>query len=250
MALNHKRVSTWGAWSGVIFTFGFLVAVSPWFGGNIPVTLSPMDSPETVKAYFVTNRNGILWGAFIGMIASAFWYVWGGAVAALLRRTENGRPPILFATQVAATGVAVFSCVFHFFWLAFCAYRADTMDPVLLRHLNDFMYIQLVFLVFPLSLWAITIGCAILIDRSKTPVFPRWVAWANFWFAGLVLSGAGVIFSYDAPFPYSVWLTLYEPAFVFFFWIIVMSFSMLKNIKHGYGVRPEMRTEANQDYYI
>ena len=106
MALTHKQVSRWGAWSGWIFIFGFLIAVSPWLGGNIPASLLPTDPPEVVKSYFVSNKIAILVGSILGMIASAFWYVWGGTVAALLRRVENGRPPILYSTQIAATGVA------------------------------------------------------------------------------------------------------------------------------------------------
>lgn len=244
MALSHKKVHIWAAYSGWIFTFGFLLAVCPLTGGTIPALLCPMNTPEEVKGFFVANKIGILWGAWLGMAASAFYYVWGGAIAALLRRTENGKPPILTYTQLGAIGVAVFNSVFYFFWMAFCAYRAETMDPVMLRHLNDFLYIQLEFEVFPLSLWAVAIGFAILLDKSSQPVFPRWVAWANFWYAGLVMSGQFMIFFHSGPFAYNGILALYWPAFVFFTWLCVMSSAMVRALKNDTGV-----IEASVEHY-
>jgi hypothetical protein len=213
-------------------------------GGTIPALTQPMNTPEEIKNFYVTNKYAILWGAWIGMAASAFYYVWGGAIAAMLRRTENGKPPILTYTQLGAIGVAVFNSVFYFFWMAFCAYRCETMDPVLLRHLNDFLYIQLEFEVFPLSLWAVAMGLAIILDKSPKPVFPRWVAWANFWYAGLVMSGQFMIFFHSGPIAYNGILALYWPAFVFFTWLCVMSSAMIKTLKEDVGVQ-----EVSVEYY-
>jgi hypothetical protein len=147
-------------------------------------------------------------------------------------------------TQLGAIGVAVFNSVFYFFWMAFCAYRCETMDPVLLRHLNDFLYIQLEFEVFPLSLWAVAMGLAIILDKSPKPVFPRWVAWANFWYAGLVMSGQFMIFIHSGPIAYNGILALYWPAFVFFTWLCVMSSAMIKTLKEDVGVQ-----EVSVEYY-
>lgn len=248
MALTFKKTHIWAAYSGWIFTAGFLLAVCPWTGGTIPALLSPTDTPEVVKAFFTARRLNIQIGAILGMVFSAFYYVWGGAIAALLRRTENGRPPILTYTMLGAIGVAVFNSVLYFFVMGFCAYRVESIDPVLLRHFNDFLYIQLEFEVFPLSLWAIVIGLSIMLDKSVRPVFPRWVAWVNFWYAGLVMSGQFMILFKTGPLAYNGVLALYWPALVFFTWLCVMSVAMIKSIKADAGVRPEV--ECSQDYYL
>lgn len=246
MALTHKKVSIWAAYSGWIFTVGFLLAVCPWTGGTIPPLLSPSDSPQVVHAFYVNHQINIKIGAVIGMIFSAFYYVWGAAIAALLRRTENGRPPVLTYTMLGAIGVAVFNSVLYFFWQGYCAYRAEAIDPVLMRHLNDFLYIQLEFEVFPLSLWAVAMGLAILLDKSPVPVFPRWVAWVNFWYAGLVMSGQFMIFFKTGPLAYNGVLAVWWPAFVFFTWLCVMSVAMVKAFKAESGVRPD----ASQELYL
>jgi len=243
--MTLRRVHEWAGYNGWIFTAGFLIACMPLLAFTIPPKLSPTSTPLEVQAHYVDNLTQIRAGAWIGMVASAFYYVWGAAIAGMLRRVENGRPPILTYTQLGAVGVAVFNSVLYFFWMAFCAFRADTMDPELLRTLNDFQFILLEFEVFPLSLWAIAIGLLILLDRSETPVFPRWTAWVNFWFAGLVMTGQFMIFFKTGPVAWNGVLALYWPAAVFFIWICIMSTMIIKGVRREDGVTPD----ADQQFY-
>ncbi|MEW6442201.1 MAG: hypothetical protein AB1640_14785 [bacterium] len=240
--MDLKQTHVWAAWTGWIFTAGFLLAVCPLLAWTIPPHHGPSFTALQVKEFYVEHLNRIRAGAFIGMVASAFYYPWGAAIAAMLRRVENGRPPILTYTQLGAVGVAVFNSVLYFFWMGYCAFRADTMAPEALQSLNDFQYILLEFEVFPLSLWAVAIGFAILLDKSERPVFPRWVAWVNFWFAGLVMTGQFMIFFKEGPMAWNGLLAVYWPAFVFFFWICAMSTFMIKALKREYGVTPEADT--------
>ena len=243
--MDIRRVHIWAGWTGWIFTAGFLLACIPPLAWTIPPMLTPMSTPLEVHNFYVSHLIEIRAGAWIGMVASAFYYPWGAAVAALTRRIENGRPPILTYTQLGAVGVAVFNSVLYFFWMAFCAYRARTMDPVLLRTLNDFEFILLEFEVFPLSLWAVAIGFAILLDESKKPVFPRWSAWVNFWYAGLVMTGQFMIFFKTGPFAWNGLLALYWPAATFFIWICIMSWLVIQGVRSGDGVVPN----ATADYF-
>ncbi|MBT8341429.1 MAG: hypothetical protein HKP58_02815 [Desulfatitalea sp.] len=242
-----QKIHIWAARSGWIFTAGFLFAVLPWFGGGIPPMLKPTDTPEAVWAFYSGQKYWVLAGAWIGMSASAFYYVWGGAIAAMLRRTEYGRPPILTYTQLGAVGVAVFNSVLYFFVMAWVGFRVETMDPKMIQHLNDFLFIQLEFEVFPLSLWAVAMGLSILLDKSKDPVMPRWVAWANFWYAGLVMSGQFMIFFKSGPAAWNGVLAVYWPAFVFFTWLCIMSSQMVKAIKKYDYAAGEAR--ANLEVY-
>ncbi|MBP7609861.1 MAG: hypothetical protein KA760_10210 [Steroidobacteraceae bacterium] len=243
--MNLRNVHVWTGWTGWIFTAGFLLACCPLLAWTIPPRLGPMATPLEVQAFYVENLVQIRAGAWIGMVASAFYYPWGAAIAAMTRRIENGRPPILTYTQLGAVGVAVFNSVLYFFWMAFCAFRADTMDPELLRTLNDFQFILLEFEVFPLSLWAVAIGLAILLDDSQRPVFPRYAAWVNFWFAGLVMTGQFMIFFKTGPLAWNGLLALYWPAAVFFIWICIMSALVIQGVKRGDGVVEG----ASQDRY-
>ena len=243
--MTLKRSHIWAGWTGWIFTAGFLLACMPLLAWTIPPKIAPSASAAEVQEFYRDHLTQIRAGAWIGMVASAFYYPWGAAIAAMTRRIENGRPPILTYTQLGAVGVAVFNSVLYFFWMAFCAFRADTMDAELLRSLNDFQYILLEFEVFPLSLWAIAIGLAILSDNSERPVFPRWSAWVNFWFAGLVMTGQFMIFFKTGPIAWNGVLALYWPAFVFFVWICVMSAMVIKGVRNEDGVTPD----ADQQYY-
>ena len=242
--MTMKRAHIWTGWTGAVFTVGFLIACMPLLAWTIPPKISPSASPEEVKDFYVNHLTQIRAGAWIGMVASAFYYPWGASIAAMTRRIENGRPPILTYTQLGAVGVAVFNSVLYFFWMAFCAFRADTMDPELLRTLNDFQYILLEFEVFPLSLWAVAIGLLIILDKSPRPVFPRWAAWVNFWFAGLVMTGQFMIFFKTGPIAWNGVLALYWPAFVFFVWICVMSTLVVQGVNREYEATPDVSQQT------
>ncbi len=243
--MSLKKAHVWAGWTGAIFTAGFLIACIPPLAWTIPPKLSPTSSPAEVHRFYVDHLTQIRAGAWLGMVASAFYYPWGAAIAAMTRRIENGRPPILTYTQLGAVGVAVFNSVLYFFWMAYCAFRAETMDPEMLRSLNDFQYILLEFEVFPLSLWAIAIGLLILLDKSPKPVFPRWTAWVNFWFAGLVMTGQFMIFFKTGPVAWNGVLALYWPASVFFTWICIMSYMVIKGVNSEDGVTQD----ADQQNY-
>jgi hypothetical protein len=237
--MTFKQVHVWVGWCGIIFTAGFLLACLPMFSWTIPPKLTPTTPALEVQQFYVEHAIQIRWGAWIGMCASAFYYPWGSCVAAMLRRVENGRPPILTYTQLGAIGVAVFNSCLYFFWMAFCAFRPDEIDPMLLKVLNDMLFIQLEFEVFPLSLWAIAMGLLILLDKSERPVFPRWAAWLNFWYAGLVMTGQFMIFFKEGPLAWNGPLALYWPAFVFFVWICIMSWLVIKGASDEDGVTPD-----------
>lgn len=240
-----KKSHVFVGWTGWIFTAGFLLACMPLLAYTIPPKLSPTSTPQEVWDFYNDNVIQIRAGAWIGMVASAFYYPWGAAIAAMTRRIENGRPPILTYTQLGAVGVAVFNSVLYFFWMAFCAFRPEETSPELMRTLNDFQFILLEFEVFPLSLWALAIGLAILSDKSARPVFPRWTAWVNFWFAGLVMTGQFMIFFHTGPIAWNGALALYWPAFTFFVWICVMSAMIIKGVKNEDGVTQN----ASQELY-
>ncbi|HEX6389561.1 MAG TPA: hypothetical protein VFZ89_08940, partial [Solirubrobacteraceae bacterium] len=112
--------------------------------------------------------------------------------------------------------------------------------------LNDFQYILLEFEVFPLSLWAVAIGLLIMLDKSARPVFPRWTAWVNFWFAGLVMTGQFMIFFKTGPIAWNGVLALYWPAFVFFCWICVMSVMTVKGSRRE---NDEVGDDVDQQTY-
>ncbi len=101
------------------------------------------------------------------------------------------------------------------------------------------------FEVFRRTLWAVAIGLAILLDDSQRPVFPRYAAWVNFWFAGLVMTGQFMIFFKTGPLAWNGLLALYWPAAVFFIWICIMSALVIQGVKRGDGVVEG----ASQDRY-
>ena len=71
------------------------------------------------------------------------------------------------------------------------------------------------------------IGLAILGDRSAQPVFPRWVAYFNFWVAVLFLPGGLLTFFKSGPFAWNGLFAFWVPFVVFFTWYILM-FALLR----------------------
>ncbi|CQD18018.1 hypothetical protein BN1232_04088 [Mycobacterium lentiflavum] len=154
--------------------------------------------------------------------------VWGGAlyvpftvaVGLLLRRTEVG-DRVLSTTQ---TALGTFGTVFftlNFLILAVVAFRPARPSEIT-QQLHDLGFIMTFSPVAPFTLQYIGIGAAILLDRSATPVFPRWVAYANFWIGLLLVPACLIPFFKTGPLAWNGILSFWIPVAVFVAWFVVM----------------------------
>ena len=96
--------------------------------------------------------------------------------------------------------------------------------------MNDLGWIMFVMAVSTGICQNLAIGLAVISDKSSEPVFPRWVGFFNFWVALLTLPGLLLTFFKTGPFAWNGMLAFYLPAGVFFLWIFVMIYAVIKAV--------------------
>lgn len=210
------------AWSGPI---GIALVLVGWMvlAGFLPPP-SPDLSPQQVADLWADHTNL----KRLGMVMC----VWGGtlyvpftvAVGVLLRRTETGDRVL----STAQTALGTFGTVFftlNFLILAVVAFRPARPSEVT-QQLHDLGFIMTFSPVAPFTLQYIVIGVAILQDRSGSPVFPRWVAYANFWIGLLLVPASFIPFFKNGPMAWNGVLSFWIPVVVFVAWFGVMFWAM------------------------
>lgn len=159
--------------------------------------------------------------------------IWGGvlyvsfsvAIAFFLRRSE--RTPYLTVTQAAfgTFGTVFFSA--NFLILLITSFRPE-VNPSNIQLLHDAGFISTFSPVQPFTFQYLLIGLAILADKSIQPLFPRWVAYVNFWVRLLFVPAAFIPFFKTGPLAWDGLLSFWIPVAVFVLWYLVMTYAMLK----------------------
>jgi hypothetical protein len=157
----------------------------------------------------------------MSLLSVMLLFPFGAAISAQARRIE-GKSPVLTYIQVAA--FASGSLIFVIPWVSWltAAFRPERSDSEIML-LDDLGWITFVTAFVAFSAWNFALGVAILSDAKKSPVFPRWSGFFNF-FVGLSFFPdicvpffkRGVL-SWEGIFPF------YLPFFVYFVWILVMT---------------------------
>jgi hypothetical protein len=118
----------------------------------------------------------------MNLIAAGWSMLWFAAISAQLRRIESGRSPMWTYLQLGAGVASSFLFCVQAITRTVAAYRPER-SPDVTRAFNDMAFLWfLVPFVFA-TVGCLAIACSILEDRSTDPVYPRWVGFANLYFA-------------------------------------------------------------------
>ena len=159
----------------------------------------------------------------------SFWVTWSAAITLWIRRIEGERRALTYASLIfngAGTAIYLLS---SFIWLV-AAFRTD-VSPEIVRMLNDAGWLMFVWTAPPFSLWFMLIGVAILIDRNNPSLFPRWVGYLNFVFAGDCMFVLTTAFFKTGPLSWAGVISFWNIAVTYLIWTIVMLVVMLKGLK-------------------
>lgn len=214
------------AWSGFVFTMIFMIGF--WIVAGFVPPPSPNASAVDIAAIYQENTWQIRLGLFMMMGCSGLISPFVAALSIQMKRME-GSPSILTYTQLSSGSVGlVFFILPCLIWTA-AAFRPER-DADLILLLNDLGWI--VFLM-PFTTFVVqnfALGFAILGDKGKVPVFPRWVGYFTLWVAIVFVPGGLLTFFKNGPFAWNGVFAFWVPLVVFFGWYLVMFVFLRKGI--------------------
>jgi hypothetical protein len=181
--------------------------------------LSPHDGANAIAHIYRIHTDRIRIGLAISFLSIILIFPFGAAVAAQSRRIE-GVAPVLTLTQVAA--MASGSLVFILPW---CFWETAAVRPARaaseIQILNDVGWIIFTFSFVAFTAWNWALGLAILSDRRKTPIFPRWLGYYNIFVGITFIPDIFVVFFKKGPFDWRGVIPYWEPFAVYGIWILV-----------------------------
>ena len=171
------------AWSGVA---ACALAVAGLIGiAKFIPTQGASESAEQVARFYSDNFVRVEIGMFVAMVGCTLFIPFGVVIAIMTSRIE--RRPILTYIQIVCVAIASLLGVMCMFIWGTAAFRAGATNPQITQLMHDFGWFAFLFDVTPFTLWLWTIGYAIIRDRHPVPLFPRWLAWLNFWIGFMFL---------------------------------------------------------------
>lgn len=223
----NTRNQLFCAWSGpvciLLFFLGFWPVAQFW-----PPHPPSLDA-QTIAAIYQGNTVSIRFGMLLMLTASAFLLPFSAVIAVYIKRSE-GDFPVMAYTQLVAGAIGAMVLIVPIMVFTAVAFRPERAIE-LTYLLNDMAWLMLIMPFGPAVMQSLSIGLAVLADKSPQPVFPRWVGFFNLWAVLLYLPGGVVTFFKIGPFAWNGLFGIWIPAGVFGVWFFVMFPPLLKAIK-------------------
>lgn len=200
----------------------------------------PLLSAQENYDFLMQRRDMILWGTILMGVVAPFYYFFSVVTSMQLRRIE-GEFGLLSYLQVTTAVVAPTGWLYPLATLSTSVYRMDRA-PELVQLMADNYWLTYVGVAAIFSINQIAVGLAVLGDRRKDPVFPRWFGYMNFFFALAFAPGIFVYAFQDGPLAWNGTFTLYIPSTAFPIWLGMMTWGLLRAVKQE--EREEMAARA------
>ena len=190
---------------------------------------SPNVSAADIAALYRDNPLSQRLGALITMIGCAFIVPFAAVISVQMKRIE-GSFPVLAYTQFGSNVLSVL--LFYIPCLAWitAAFRPER-DPQLILLINDFAWFAFMLPFMCLFVQFIAVGLAILGDKRAEPIFPRWLGFANFWGALILITGGLVPFFKTGPAAWNGLFTFWLGGVPYFGFYSLMYIYVIKAIK-------------------
>ena len=217
---SADAVAGWMGLVGIVF-FG----IGFWTLMEFVPPPSPATEAAAVASGYMDNAMGIRLGAIFALLGSTLILPLFAAVSAAILRMSTRSFTLAF-TQLACGVIALALPIIVLILYATLVFRPErAVEDVYLLH--DFAWLMLVAVAPPPSLQALTIGWAILSDRSEPAVFPRWVGFFCLWVGILFIPGMFAIFFKTGPFAWDGILAFWLPFALFFGWLGVLAWKII-----------------------
>lgn len=223
------RVLKFCAYTGFAFAFMWPFAAIVAAHGQYIWPPSAADSAHTVVADYLRHTTGIRVAAILMINIAVLYTTWGMGISMMTKRREDSWPILFYIQVVSLACCVVVVMLIGFFWGA-AAWRPGETSPEVTQAFNDLGWLGVLFTGAPFASFQLALAAGTLLDKSPTPVFPRWSGYVNI-FVSLFMFDAGLlIFFKTGPLSQNGAIVFYMPMAAFFIWIAMFSVLTLKAI--------------------
>lgn len=215
------------AWCGPAFLVTF-VFFWGFVGHNIP-NPSPALAAEVLKERYLANLGEIRLGFIVSLITVCFYMPWTCVLAAQMRRIEGSEMPVLSYLQLIGGALTVMVVSFSATFWVIAAFRPEAPASTF-QMMTDTGWLIIDLCYTCTTLQMVAAALVGLADKSKVPLFPRWVCYLTIWcgISFFPASLTGVLKT--GPFAWSGALSYYIPYFCWLCWFSTASIYMIKEV--------------------
>lgn len=222
--LKYQLIS---AWCGPAFLVTFVLFWG-FLGHNLP-NPSPALSAGDLTARYLNNLNDIRLGFIVSMITVCLYMPWTALLSAQMAQIE-GTFSVLSGLQLLGGGLTALVVSFSAMFWAVAAFRPER-DPASIQLLTDLGWLCIDLQYACTTLQMVAAALAGLADKSREPLFPRWVCFLTIWcgISFFPASLTGVLKT--GPFAWNGMLSYYIPYFCWLCWYTTASIYMIKDVR-------------------
>jgi hypothetical protein len=214
------------AWSGAAFVLLLFPAML--MIGLLP-PFPPSNTAAQAAEFWSTNTGLKRCGLVVMLTAAGLQVPFGALLAVRIRQMEGRLTPLTYA-QIIGVVLSVMAIVMPVFFFAAASYRPER-NPEITQALNDLGWLPFVMNWPAAVIQTLSIGFAIFSYRGTWPVWPRWVAYYNFWSAFIFAAGGLVVLFKNGVFAWNGLLAFWIVAVFFGAWFLVMTWQLLVTIR-------------------
>ena len=223
-SLKYQLASAWGGPAFVVtFILFWMIA-----GHNLP-NPSPALSADEIAARYHEYLGSLRLGFIVSLVVIVLYMPWTALLSAQMARIE-GPFPVLTYLQLLGGGLTVMVVSFSaMFWVT-GAFRPER-DPALIQLLSDTGWLCIDTQYACTTLQMVAAALVGLADKSKEPLFPRWVCFLTIWcgLSFIPASLTGVLKT--GPFAWNGILSFYIPYAAWLAWFAVASLYMIREVR-------------------
>ena len=187
---------------------------------------SPALGAQDIATFYAAHSIGIRLASMSFVAGATCFVVFYAAISVAMMRMEPSSL-LLAAIQFSSGILSILPLYFAGMLFGTAAFRPDR-SAELVQLVNDMGWVLTIMPAQSLLPQLVALALAILRDRSARPVFPRWVAYVNFWVAILFQPGMLMILFKRGPFAWDGLLAFWLPFIVFALWMYVMCWALLR----------------------
>ena len=224
--MDDRRYEQLAAATGVAFVV--LILASSFVVPKMPPKID--DSVTTIAKFYVDHHSGLLWGTFLGGLASLFGLWFFGTVAAWIRKQGQPRlASILFGGAIVAVGLASVGALASTL-LAFRADGSGVASRATVQLLYDANLMAFTMLWIPLAVFVAATSMAGMRSNS----LPQWLWGSGAVWAVIAVAASAGVFSHSGFFSPGGGLS-FIMFLVFAAWMLALSIVLWQKVSAGGG---------------